>query len=376
MTRRRNFGTIRQRPNGKWQARYLLDGKQVSAGMFPTPRAASKALAEVENELGKGTHVDPREAKTKLSAYWAGYSATKTNWKPRTRSEREGLWRRHIEPVLGGKALGEITTTMVKNWHAGLYAEHPATAQGAYRLLRQVLNAAVDDNRLVRNPCRVKGAGVDSAPERLVATVAEVETIVSNMPERMRLMVLLAMWAGLRESELLGLRRADLDPVHRTVRVAQTAHQLNDGAIVFQEPKTAAGRRTVAYPASIDPEVKKHLKLVGLERDALIFTGDKGGPLRRHVFGAAFRKARLVAGRPKLTLHDLRHTADTLAASQGASLPELMYRMGHSTPHAAIRYLHATKERDRVLADLLAELRPLAGVVSLDERRDRGASGS
>lgn len=191
------------------------------------------------------------------------------------------------------------------------------------------------------------------------------------MPEHMRLVVLLAMWAGLRESELLGLRRVDLDPIHRTARVAQTAHQLDDGTIVYQEAKTKAGRRTVAYPSSIDVEVRDHLALfIRPERDALVFTGERGGPLRRHVLAIAFRKARLVAGRPDLTLHDPRHTADTLAAATGATLPELMHRMGHSTPNAALRYLHATKDRDQVIATALADFRPVAPVVPIRDGVD------
>jgi integrase len=87
------------------------------------------------------------------------------------------------------------------------------------------------------------------------------------------------------------------------------------------------------------------------------------------VFGKAFRRARNLAGRPDLTLHDLRHTADTLAAATGATLPELMYRMGHATPHSALRYLHATKDRDRVIGEALAELRPSAPVVPLPVTR-------
>jgi hypothetical protein len=62
-----------------------------------------------------------------------------------------------------------------------------------------------------------------------------------------------------------------------------------------------------------------------------------------------------------------RNTADTLAALTGATLAELMHRMGHATPHSAIRYLHATRERDEVLAEALAELRPTAEVVAIEK---------
>jgi integrase len=194
-----------------------------------------------------------------LGEWWEHYAATKTDWSPRTREERLGLWDRHIAPVFAHKRLGDITTTSVRSWHSALHAVYPATAQGAYRLLRQTLYAAVVDNRLVRNPCQVKGAGVDEAPERRPATVAEVEVIVAEMPERMRLLVLPAMWATLSRSELLGLRRFDVDLVHRTVTVAETAHHLKDGRVMRKGPKAKARGRTVSFPSSIADDVAGHL---------------------------------------------------------------------------------------------------------------------
>jgi integrase len=369
---RRTFGTTRQERSGRWTARYSYGGSQVSVpGTFATKTLAERRLAEIQTELGRGTHVDPSTNEDTLAEWWQEYSTTKTNWAPRTREEREGLWRRHVGPAFGKKRMAAITTTSVRSWHATLHAEHPSTAQGAYRLLRQLLAAAVDDNRLTRNPCRIPGAGTDKAPERTTATLAEVEAIVAHMPEHMRLMVLLATYAGLRSSELHALRRADIDTVHRTVAVARSMHELDDGSVIFKEPKTKAGRRTVAYPASIAADVTDHLaRFVGPGRDALVFVGERSGdPLRSHVFGIAWRKARAAAGRPDLSFHDLRHTSLTLAAATGATLSELMHRAGHSTPHAALRYQHATKERDAVIAEALSELRPVAPVIDLEERR-------
>jgi integrase len=205
---------------------------------------------------------------------------------------------------------------------------------------------------------------------RHIATVAEVETIAEAVPDRMRLLVLLATFAGLRRSQLLGLRRRDLDVVHREVSVAQTVHHLRDGmGVVVQGPKSSAGRRSVSFPSTLVADVERHLaQYVGTGRDSLVFTGEKGGPLRPHVLGAAFRDACRKAERPDLTLHDLRHTANTLAAATGATLPELMHRAGHATPHSAMRYLHATKDRDRVIAEALADLRRSAPVFDLGEK--------
>jgi integrase len=371
VTRRRTFGTTRELASGRWQARYTLDGQRINLDeTFTTRKEALGALSTVESNIASGRHVNPTHAKESVGSFARGYFAAKTDWSETTRQDREGLWRRHVGPAFDQRALKDVTPTLVRSWHAGLHRKHATTAQGAYRLLRQVLNAAVADGKLVQNPCKVKGAGVDRSPERHIATVAEVETIVATVPDHMRLLVLLATYAGLRRSELLGLRRADVDVVHRTISVAQTVHHLRAGkGVVVQGPKTNAGRRTVSFPSSVVADVESHLaRFVGPQRDALVFTGEKGAPLRPHVLGKAFRVARVAAGRPELTLHDLRHTADTLAAATGATLPELMHRMGHATPHSAMRYLHATKERDAVIAEALADLRPNAAVVPLAEK--------
>jgi integrase len=69
-----------------------------------------------------------------------------------------------------------------------------------------------------------------------------------------------------------------------------------------------------------------------------------------------FRAARIAAGRPDLRWHDLRHTGATLAAQSGATMRELMSRLGHSTPAAALIYQHASQDRDAEIARRLSEL--------------------
>jgi integrase len=81
-----------------------------------------------------------------------------------------------------------------------------------------------------------------------------------------------------------------------------------------------------------------------------VFVGPKGGRLRRQNFAKFWDRARTEVGMPELHFHDLRHTGNTMAAAQGASLRELMERMGHSSTRAALIYLHATRERDQHIA--------------------------
>jgi integrase len=119
-------------------------------------------------------------------------------------------------------------------------------------------------------------------------------------------------------------------------------------------PKTDAGYRTVAIPPHVIPLLAGHLeRFAGSER---VFVSQSGQPMRGDALRLAFQRAREQAGLPHLRFHDLRHTGQTLAAEAGASLADLMRRLGHSSMVAAKRYLHATDSRDRQIADALSEL--------------------
>jgi integrase len=131
-------------------------------------------------------------------------------------------------------------------------------------------------------------------------------------------------------------------------------------------PKTDAGRRTVAIPPHIVPEVAEHLDhFVGAAPDAMVFTGEKGGPLRPHVLQKAWTAAKTSTGLEDLHLHDLRHAGNTWAAATGASTKELMARMGHANSTAALRYQHATADRDQAIAAALSALMSPATVTAI-----------
>jgi integrase len=187
------------------------------------------------------------------------------------------------------------------------------------------------------------------------------------MPERLRLVVQLAIWCQLRRGEILGLRRQDIDLMHATIQVEQSRTFTRDGSSLTKSPKTAAGRRSLSVPGNVIQAITLHLdQFTDSRPDALIFTLDSGTPLTAVTLQRAWSKARLIVGRPDLHLHDLRHTGLTLAAATGATTAELMHRAGHSSVNAALRYQHATKDRDRVLADALEALVKPATVIPID----------
>ncbi|MDH6132954.1 integrase [Kitasatospora sp. MAA4] len=118
------------------------------------------------------------------------------------------------------------------------------------------------------------------------------------------------------------------------------------------DTKSEAGKRTVTIPAVVLPDVRTHLdQFAEKGPKGLLFVGEKGAPFRRTSFGRIWKKARDKAGMPDFRFYDLRHTGNTLAATTGASLKELMARMGHASVRAALIYQHATSERDKKIAD-------------------------
>ena len=156
------------------------------------------------------------------------------------------------------------------------------------------------------------------------------------MPDHLRLAVLLAAWCQIRRGELIGLERRDFDMLHRTVRVERTVNRIKGGLIVGP-PKTEAGRRIVTLPPHILPDVVRHLDtFVGSLPTDPVLVGLKGGRLSPLALYEAFDDARHLVGRPDLHFHDLRHFGATMLAISGATTRELMARVGHSSPVAAL----------------------------------------
>lgn len=344
---------------------------------FRTRRDAETFVAQERADRSRGAWIDPRMGKITLAEWSEQWLAHRTDLRPRTVELYAGLLNRHVLPTLGAAELGKLSPTMVRAWYgqlSGPAGPGASTAAKTYRLLRTLLNVAVADGRIGRNPCQVERAGVERAPERPVPTVADVGALSEAVAPRFRSLVLLAAWCGVRRGELLALRRRDVEVIGGTVRVERALSQMTNGRLVFGPPKTEAGRRTVAVPPHLVPELVGHLATyTDDDLDALVFTGEKGGPVRPHVLQDAWARARSATGLLQFHFHDLRHAGNTWAAATGASTKELMARMGHASSEAALRYQHATADRDRVIAEALSAMAGLAAAEARagGERRDR-----
>lgn len=260
---------------------------------------------------------------------------------------------RHVLPALGDVALTDLQRAAVRQWHTGLAASTShTTAAKCYRLLGAVCRTAVEDGLLERSPCTIRGAGQERAPERRVLTVAEVLRLADAVGQRWRITVLLGAFGCLRFGEVAALRRDCVDLEAAVVRVVASVRDLPGGVRHVGPPKSRAGRRVVALPAGVLPDIRHHLeRYAEPQPDGLVVVGPRGGPLRGPGYGSAvWRPATVAAGLPGTRFHDLRHAGATLAASTGATLAELMGRLGHSSVDAAMRYQHSCRDRDAAIA--------------------------
>ena len=362
MTRaKRDFGTIRKRANGRWQAYYM--GPDQAFHRAPSTfdaKVDAEAWLAAERRLMQNDEWSPsksRRAKvvrsTEMFGPYAEAWLEQRELKPRTRALYRRLLDRFILPAFGEVSLRDITPQVVRTWHSGLDSSRPTQRAHTYSLLRSILSTAVTDEILASNPCRVRGAGSAKRVRSIEpATLGELEVLLEKIPAPYRALVLIGAWCGLRFGEVSELRRKDVDLKAKTIHVNRGVVRVGK-EVTVGKPKNIAGVRDIAVPPHLLPILEQHLKEhVALGREALLFPSVKDpdvqvhtNTLRRH-----WLKARLAAGRPDLRVHDLRHTGAVLAAQSGATLAELMARIGHSTPQMALRYQHVARGRDAEIA--------------------------
>jgi integrase len=361
--RSRSFGTARRLPSGRWQVRYHDQAgvRHTAPRTFPSKADANRYLAQVEADLLRGAWTDPRLARVTFGEWVERWWPTTADLRPGTRTFYDYLLRRLLLPAFEETPLGRIDAMTVRSWLAGLHElgeVTPTTMAKAYRLLRRILNVAVEAGYLPRIPVAIKGAGLERAAEMRHVSIPQLHALAEAVPRRYRALVLVAGYGGLRWGELVGLRRHRVDLAGSRINVVEQAAEVA-GKFIESPPKTLAGRRVVVLPAVAVAALAEHLdEFAASEPDGLVFPSGRGTYLQRSNFSRlVWRPAVQQLGLDGLRFHDLRHTAATLAAAAGATTKELMERMGHTSPVVALRYQHVMADRQAALAsamDLLA----------------------
>jgi len=381
MARRRGFGEVERRVRATGQvthrARYAMpDGTRYSRTLA-TKMDAEAWLAAERALVDREEWTPPRarqavESKRQAAAAFntvgsfAERFLLERGLRPTTQRNYRQLLRSRILPYFGEMPLTEVTLSEIKQWRASLDPATESSNAAAYRLVRAILQSAEEEELIFRAPPKIRGAGSARVKRIAVpATLDELAVITETMPERLRLLIVLAAFVGLREGELLELRRSDIDGVTGRVNVTRkvdkdvtpaTKDACPECGRVISAPKTASGVRTVHVPPPFLPMLQKHL----LEHTApgpagLLFAGDRTDHMSVRYLMDRYRPAREAAGRPDLTIHHLRHTALTIAGQHGATAAELQARAGHASQAAMAIYQHATLDRDKSLADAIGD---------------------
>ncbi|KQW43020.1 hypothetical protein ASC77_22255 [Nocardioides sp. Root1257] len=391
---RRGFGRIEKRSSGRYRAAYTgPDGLLHRAPTtFEAKIDAEAWLADRRREIINKTWnpptvegaVRPKVRTLTFEEYGRSW-LTHRDLKPRTRAHYESLFTTYLVPEFGSRRLHEITPAGIRSWHATVAPGRPTTRAHAYGLLRTILGTATQDELIAANPAHIRGAGATKRKHKVEPlTLPRLATLVEAMPEKHRAMTLIAAFCGLRFGELTELRRKDVDLKQGVIHVRRAVVRVDPDEVpdplpreivrcdcrpgcLIGPPKSDAGVRDVNVPPHLVPLIRDHINdHAGWGRDGLMFPSADGDHLApSSLYGRAttpkrigwgFYKARVDAGVPSLRWHDLRHTGAVLAAQTGATLAELMARLGHSTPAAALRYQHAAKDRDKAIAEALSAM--------------------
>lgn len=334
---------------------------------------ADRFAATVEADKVRGVFVDPNAGRITLREYATDWLAMQT-FDSSTREAVSSRLRVHVFPVLGDRPLASLKPSTVQAWVRGLQQQLAARyVRVIVANLSSILSAAVDDERIPRNPCRagsVRLPKLDSQPVK-PWTPDQVTAVHTGMPDRFALAVVLGAGLGLRQGEIFGLAVEDVDFLRGVVHVRRQVKLLG-GRQIYALPK---GRkvREVPLPQSVALEVATHLErwpalavalpweeLNGAEqRHRLLLSTRERTALQRNYFNAkvwkpALRAAHLADDRSH-GMHALRHFYASVLLDAGESVRALADYLGHSDPGFTLRvYTHlmpSSEERTKKAVD-------------------------
>ena len=333
----------------RWLARWVdADGNEGSKTFDRKSDAQAYLNTEITAPLASGTYVPPKAGTLTVTEVYEYWSAAQSHISAKTAATRKSAWHSRVQRHWGAVAVADVRTAAVRGWVAAMKEEGLGVPgiENAFGLLRQIMGAAVEDGRLPRNPCDGVKLPKRQHPDRGYLTHAQVVALAGAV-ERDGTVVRFLAYTGLRWGEMAALRVQDFDMLRRRVNVSRSVTE--SGGLVLSTPKTWE-RRSVPFPAILADELAT--LMVGKGREELVFTDQRGGVLRNsnwrpRVFSpavAALRAASIeqrskeMAAKgevtttefPKITPHDLRHTAASLAISAGANVKAVQRMLGHA----------------------------------------------
>jgi integrase len=364
------------RTGRRWRARYRGPDGRIRSRSFHRKVDADRWLDAQLVRIDRGDWLDPAAGNVSVGE-WSGKWLMTLSLKPKTRAEYESLLRSRILPAFGAMPINRITPAAIREWTASMSAEglSASRVRAAKGRLAQCLQMAVHDGLLLRNPAEgIKTPPVRSRPQRFLDGV-DVTRLATAAEERLSgagLVVETLAYVGLRWGELVALRRSRVDVLRRRIEVAEAATEIG-GGLSWGPPKSHEPRM-VMMPSMLLDKLAAHLGSVA--SDGLVFTAQRGGPLRSSAWRrTVWTPALNQAGIDDLRIHDLRHTAASLMISSGASIKAVQRQLGHASATMTLDlYGHLYDDDLDALADALD--RKLAESPAPPVRPDRAPKGA
>jgi integrase len=314
------------------------ENRQRTRSGFATIKGAQSALSRARVAVEDGQHLEASKAKAKIAVLGATWLAAKEPpaLKPSTYRSLESAWRIHVKPKWGERAVGSLSPVEIRDWLAMIRkTRSPTTVLRAHGVLAGILDDAVADRRILANPSRDKRTVTKSLPKKKAAphiylSHGQVRRLAeaSSHP----VIVYFLAYTGLRWGEATGLRVGDLDTGRRRVNVYNNAVMV--GSEVIEGTPKDDEARSVPYPAFLAADLAKlrHGKKGG---QLLLGNGTAHMRLPHSKFGwfarAVHRLQKVDPEFPEVTVHDMRHTAASLAVSAGANVKALQRMLGHAS---------------------------------------------
>ncbi|GAB3157118.1 hypothetical protein GCM10027290_56860 [Micromonospora sonneratiae] len=360
----------------RYRVRYIgPDGRERSQS-FPdrSKRDAEAFLVSTETDKLRGSYVDPVAGRMTFAEYAESWLRTRS-FDESTREVTEFRVRKHLLPFFGSRQLASIKPGHIREWDAGMVGKlAPATRAVVFAHLRTILGAAVDDERIAKNPCSAKSVKQPRPVERRVVPwrYDQVSAIRAGLAERYRPMVDLGAGCGMRQGEIFGLGVDDIDFDAGWVHVVRQVKRVRS-RLVFGLTKNDRDRR-VPLPDSVAQVLKEHIEKYDPVKITLpwedpfsdervtvplLFTTTRRGALNRATFDdkswrPAVKAAGIVPTRAT-GMHALRHFYASSLLDAGESIKALASYLGHADPGFTLRvYTHlmpASEERTRRAID-------------------------
>ncbi|MGN6272282.1 MAG: tyrosine-type recombinase/integrase [Protaetiibacter sp.] len=341
--------------------------KSKEKGGFERKRDAELYEAKVTVSKAKGDYVDPADSRALVADLGAAWLAQQQHLKPSTWRGQESSWRVHVLPKWGHRRVGEIRHSEVAAWIASFsLGDKPSSASvviRAFGVLAAILDVAVKDRRINVNPARGVKLPRKVPKRRAYLTAAQVDLLAAHSGDNSTLVLTLA-YTGLRWGEAIALRISSVDALRRRLLVEENAVSVGS-TIHVGTPKTHA-RRSVPYPKFLAELLARECE--GKSRDQLLFGSGlshlpkpqtQSGWLRRALAAATAADPDF----PAISIHDLRHTAASLAISAGATPKAVQRMLGHASAAMTLDVYADLFEDDLdAVSDRLEEARARATV--------------